>query len=72
MTAPSSKLVGQLDPQSLFVWVSTSQISWINKSMTPNCKEIGPNKRPASSSNGKILLNSLIFQNHSAHRHEED
>ena len=47
MTAQSLKLVGRLDGQGSFVWVSTSQVTWINKSMTPNCKQIGPNKRPA-------------------------
>ena len=43
----SCKSVGQLDPQSLFVCVSTSYITWINKSLAYNCKQIGPNKRPA-------------------------
>ena len=33
-------------PRFIF-WVSTSQITWINKSMTPTYKQIGPNKRPA-------------------------
>ena len=47
MTALSLKLVGQLDRQGSFVWVSASQITWINKSMTPNWKQIGPNERPA-------------------------
>ena len=42
MTALSLKLLGQLDRQSSFVWVSTSQINWINKSMNPDCKQIGP------------------------------
>ena len=47
MTAQNLKLVGRLDGQDSFVWVSTSQVTWINKSMTPICKQIGPNKRPA-------------------------
>ena len=41
------KLVGQLDRKGSFVWVSTCQITWINKSMTPYCKQIGSNKRSA-------------------------
>ena len=47
MTAQSLKLVGRLDGQGSFVWASTSQVTWINKSMNPNCKQIDPNKRPA-------------------------
>ena len=43
----SCKSVDQLDPQSLFVCVSTSYITWINKSLAYNCKQIGPNKRSA-------------------------
>ena len=39
--------VGQLDRQGSFVWVSISQTTWIDKSITPNCKQIGPNKCPA-------------------------
>ena len=38
--------MGQLDHQGAFDWVSTTQMVWINKSITHNCKQIGPNKRP--------------------------
>ena len=41
------KVTGSLDLQSLFVWVSTPQITWINKLLTYNFKQIGPKKRSA-------------------------
>ena len=60
MNAQNLKLVGWLDGQDSFVWVSTSQVTWINKSMTPICKQKHIELREISSL-AYILTEQLII-----------